>query len=157
MNIDKNKVVELSFQLHLSGYDGELIQEFAKEEPFKFIFGVGQLLESFEKKLSGLSEGQAFKFMIPVGEAYGEVDEEAIIDFPPSALNIDKDYLYVGSVLPFKDEEGNEMEGTIVEINDNAISIDFNHPLAGEDLYFEGKVEKVRDASPEELAHGHVH
>lgn len=85
------------------------------------------------------------------------MDEEAIIDFPPTALNIEKDYLYVGSVLPFKDDEGNEMEGTIVEINDNAISIDFNHPLAGEDLYFEGKIENVREATPEELAHGHVH
>lgn len=157
MNIEKNKVVELSFQLHLNGYDGELIQEFAKDEPFKFIFGVGQLLESLENKLNGLSIGQTFKFMLPVVEAYGEVDEEAIIDFPPTLLNIEKDYLFVGSVLPFKDDEGNEMEGTIVEINDNAISIDFNHPLAGEDLYFEGKVENVRDATPEELAHGHVH
>lgn len=71
MNIDKNKVVELSFQLHLNGYDGELIQEFAKDEPFKFIFGVGQLLESFENKLNGLSIGQTFKFMLPVVEAYG--------------------------------------------------------------------------------------
>ncbi|MGQ9847483.1 MAG: FKBP-type peptidyl-prolyl cis-trans isomerase [Bacteroidales bacterium] len=157
MNIDKNKVVELSFQLRLNGYDGELIQEFAKDEPFRFIFGVGQLLESFENKLFGLSKGQTFKFMLPVVEAYGEVDEEAIIDFPPTALNIEKDYLYVGSVLPFKDDEGNEMEGTIVEITDNAISIDFNHPLAGQDLYFEGKIENVRDATPEELAHGHVH
>lgn len=157
MNIQKNKVVELSFQLRLNSYDGELILEFSKEEPFKFIFGIGQLLESFENKLYGLSIGQTFKFMLPVVEAYGEVNEEAVINFHPSALNIEKDYLYVGSVLPFKDDEGNEMEGTIVEINDNAISIDFNHPLAGKDLYFEGKVENVREATPEELAHGHVH
>ncbi len=157
MNISENKVVELSFKLFLNDYNGELIQEFSKEDPFKFIFGTGQLLESFENNLKGLSEGDTFKFMIPYSEAYGEVDEEAIIDFPPNAFNIDKEYLYVGSVLPFKDENGNEMDGTIIEITDDAISVDFNHPLAGEDLYFEGKVEKVRDATPEELNHRHVH
>ncbi len=157
MNIEKNKVVELTFKLHLNDYNGELIQEFTKEEPFKFIFGVGQLLENFEGKLNGMGEGENFKFMLSVEEAYGEVDEEAIIDFPAGSLNIDKEYLYVGSVLPFKDEDGNEMEGTIVEMNDDTINIDFNHPLAGENLYFEGKIEKIRNATKEELDHGHVH
>lgn len=157
MNIEKNKVVELTFKLYLNDYNGELIEEFTKEEPFKFIFGVGQLLENFEGKLNGMGEGENFKFMLPAEDAYGEVDEEAIIDFPANSLNIDKEYLYVGSVLPFKDEEGNEIEGTIVEMNDDTINIDFNHPLAGENLYFEGRIEKVRNAAPEELDHGHVH
>ena len=157
MKIDKNKVVELTFKLFLDKYDGRLIQEFNQEEPFTFIFGTGELLENFEKKLKGLSDSDAFKFKLTKDEAYGDLDDEAIIDFPPSAINIDKEYVYIGSVLPFKDEEGNEMEGTIIEISDKVITIDFNHPLAGEDLYFEGNVFSVRDATPEELSHGHVH
>lgn len=157
MNIEQNKVVELSFKLSLDDFNGELIQEFDKEEPFKFIFGTGYLLEGFENKIKGLTTGDKFKFKLPVEEAYGEVDEEAVIDFPHSMFNIDKQYIYVGSVLPFKDENGNEMECTIVEITDDAVTVDFNHPLAGEDLYFEGEVLNIREATPEELQHGHVH
>ncbi len=151
MNVSKNKVVEVSFKLSLDDFDGELIQEFDKEEPFKFIFGIGNLLEGFENKINGMSVGDKFKFKLSSEEAYGEVDEEAIIDFPPSMFNIDKNYVYVGSVLPFKDQDGNEMEGTIVEITDNAITVDFNHPLAGEDLFFEGEILNIREATSEEL------
>lgn len=157
MNISKNKVVEISFKLYLDDFGGELVQEFNKEEPFKFIFGLGYLLEGFEKKISGLSVGEHFKFTLPVDEAYGEVDEEGIIDFPHAMFNIDKNYVYVGSVLPFKDQDGNEMEGTIVEITDETVTVDFNHPLAGEELFFEGEVLNIREATAEELNHGHVH
>ncbi len=157
MNISRNKVVELSFKLSLNDFNGELIQEFSKEEPFKFLFGTGEILESFENKINGMSVGEKFKFKLTSDEAYGDVDEEAIIDFPHSMFNIDQEYIFVGSVLPFKDEEGNEMEGTIVEISDEAITVDFNHPLAGEDLYFEGEIINVREATPEELKHGHAH
>ncbi len=72
-------------------------------------------------------------------------------------FNIDKEYLYIGSVLPFKDEDENEMEGTILEINDETVTVDFNHPLAEEDQFFEGEVINVRDATTEELNNGHVH
>jgi len=157
MNIAKNNVVELSFKLFLDDFDGELIQEFTKDEPFKFIFGTGSLLESFEDNIKGMSPGDKFKFKLTAEEAYGEVDEEAIIDLPHSFFNIDKDYIYIGSVLPFKDEEGNEIEGTIIDINDDAVTVDFNHPLAGEDLYIVGEVLAVRKATPDELNHGHVH
>jgi FKBP-type peptidyl-prolyl cis-trans isomerase SlyD len=157
MNIAKNNVVELSFKLFLDDFDGELIQEFTKDEPFKFIFGTGSLLESFEDNIKGMSPGDKFKFKLTAEEAYGEVDEEAIIDLPHSFFNIDEDYIYIGSVLPFKDEEGNEIEGTIIDINDDAVTVDFNHPLAGEDLYIEGEVLSVRKATPDELNHGHVH
>ncbi len=151
MLVSKNKVVEISFKLSLDGFDGEIVQEYNKEEPFKFIFGIGDLFDGFENKINGMSVGDKFKFMLPVDEAYGEIDEEAIIDFPSSMFNIDKEYVYVGSVLPFKDQEGNEIEGTIVEINENTVTVDFNHPLAGEDLYFEGKILNIREATSEEL------
>ena len=99
--------------------------------------------------------------MIPAKEGYGEVNEMAIIDLPKSIFEVDgelqEDLLVIGNRLPMRDSEGNALEGIILEIGDETVKMDFNHPLAGQDLNFTGKVENVREASDEEISHGHVH
>ncbi|MDX5444134.1 MAG: peptidylprolyl isomerase, partial [Hymenobacteraceae bacterium] len=70
---------------------------------------------------------------------------------------INDEMLQPGNFIPMADQEGNQLQGQVVEVTDEAVIMDFNHPLAGKDMFFKGKVEKVREATQEEIDHGHVH
>ena len=161
MKIAKNKVVEITYQLRLDGFDGEMIEEVKKSKPFVFLFGSGMMLESFEAQLKGLEKGDAFHFTIGYNDAYGEVLKENIVKIPKNIFEVDgkfnEELIYVGAIVPMKDDQDNEFEGLIAEIQKSDVVVDFNHPLASEDLYFDGKIIEVRTASKEEIAHGHVH
>lgn len=158
MIIAKDKVVSLSYMLKVNG---EIVDNAVAEHPLTFLYGHGQLLPLFEDKINGLEVGDLFEFMIPCKEGYGEVNENAVVELPKDIFKIDgevpSDLLEIGRSLPMRDNEGNALNGTIVEISEEAVVMDFNHPLAGQDLYFNGKIESIRDASAEELAHGHIH
>jgi len=158
MLISKDKVVSLSYELKVKG---EVVDKADASNPLTFLFGHGNLLPLFEEKINGLVPGEKFEFMIPSEEGYGLVNEEAIVELPKEIFVIDgemaSDLLEVGRTLPMRDNDGNAMNGTIVEIAENHVVMDFNHPLAGEDLHFAGKVETIREATVEELQHGHVH
>jgi FKBP-type peptidyl-prolyl cis-trans isomerase SlyD len=161
MEISKNKVVELSYKLHLDSFKGEIVEEVNADSPFVFIFETGEMLEAFEANIKGLKKGDTFKFKVDHKEAYGEVENENIVDLPKNIFEVDgkfnEDFIFVGAQVPMKDEEGNEFDGFIVEISKTKVKVDFNHPLAGEDLYFIGSVINVRTATKEEISHGHVH
>ncbi|MEW5846918.1 MAG: peptidylprolyl isomerase [Bacteroidota bacterium] len=158
MNVSKNKVVSISYELKV---DGDLIDAAQADNPLVFLYGHGQLLPLFEDNIKDLSEGDSFEFMIPSKDGYGEVNDMAIVELPKEIFVIDgelqEDLLVIGNRLPMRDSEGNALDGTVVEVTDNTVVMDFNHPLAGKDLYFTGKVEKVREATAEEISHGHVH
>lgn len=158
MIITNDKVVSLSYSLKVNN---EIVDNAVAEHPLVFLFGHGQLLPLFESKIKGLKVGESFEFMVPCDEGYGQINENAIVDLPKDIFKVDgeipSDLLEVGRSLPMRDNEGNALNGIIVEITDEAVVMDFNHPLAGQDLYFNGKVEDIRDASAEELAHGHIH
>lgn len=158
MIITNDKVVSLSYSLKVNN---EIVDNAVAEHPLVFLFGHGQLLPLFESKINGLKVGESFEFMVPCDEGYGQINENAIVDLPKDIFKVDgeipSDLLEVGRSLPMRDNEGNALNGIIVEITDEAVVMDFNHPLAGQDLYFNGKVEDIRDASAEELAHGHIH
>ncbi len=162
MKIGKDKVVVMTYRLTAGSQDGDLIQETDVNHPFAFIFGLGSVLPDFEKHLEGKERGNGFGFGIPSERAYGAFIEEAIVDVPQAAFagapaEQLAEFLKVGNTLPMKDENGELVEGLILEITDKYVKMDFNHPLAGVDLYFEGEVLEVRNATEEELAHGHVH
>jgi FKBP-type peptidyl-prolyl cis-trans isomerase SlyD len=99
--------------------------------------------------------------LLPAAQAYGEYDEEGVNEIPKAAFNlgeVNPDEIFIeGEVLPLQDENGNPMQGLIVEVTPETVKIDFNHPMAGVNLYFTGYIESVREATAEELAHGHVH
>ncbi|HNT41608.1 MAG: peptidylprolyl isomerase [Bacteroidales bacterium] len=158
MNISNDKVVSISYELKVNG---DLVDSAVADNPLVFLYGHGQLLPLFETNIHNLKTGDSFEFSIPYADGYGEVDEEAIIDLPKDIFVIDgvlqEDMLVVGNTLPLRDSEGNELNGTILEVGDTHVRMDFNHPLAGEDLYFTGKIIDVREATSEELSHGHVH
>lgn len=158
MIISNDKVISLSYTLKVNG---EIVDSAVAERPLVFIYGRGQLLPLFEAKINGLKVGDSFEFMVPCDEGYGQVNEMAVVELPKDIFKIDgevpADLLEVGKVLPMRDNEGNALNGVIVDIKEEVVIMDFNHPLAGQDLFFNGKVEEVRDASAEELSHGHVH
>ncbi|OYT12193.1 MAG: peptidylprolyl isomerase [Bacteroidetes bacterium 4572_112] len=159
--IAKNKVVSLHYVLKEGTKEGEVIEETAGQEPMVFLYGVGQMIPKFEDEINGKTKGDKAEFGIKAAEAYGELDESAVITLPIDVFKnegaVDLEMLKVGNVLPMQDGDGNRMDGIVTDVDEKEVKMDFNHPMAGKDLYFEIEVVEVRDASKEELEHGHVH
>ena len=143
--------------------DGEqnLIETANEEQPMVFIYGMSGLPDQFEDNLEGLNSGESFDFKLDTEDGYGEYNEDAVVDLPKNVFEVEgsvpDNMLEEGNYIPMSDSEGNQLQGRVVEVTDEAVKMDFNHPLAGKELYFKGKVENVREATPEELDHGHVH
>jgi len=160
MNISKNKVVSLSYELRTDGKDGEIIETVDANHPMMFIFGIGSLVPGFERHIENLKTGDSFAFQLSCEEAYGPAIEEAVQEIPISVFisdgEIDHNILFEGNAIPMVDSSGNRLNGVVVELKEDTVVMDFNHPLAGDDLYFSGTVVDVREAMPEELKHGQV-
>jgi FKBP-type peptidyl-prolyl cis-trans isomerase SlyD len=160
MKIENNKVVTITYTLQESNKEGEVVQEVSEKEPFSFLFGGQQVLPDFESNLAGKTSGENFEFGIKSEDSYGPVNPEAVVDLPINIFMQEgklADMVQVGAFLPMNDQEGNTMQGLVVEIGKETIKMDFNHPMAGMDLFFSGEVLEVRDATAEELDHGHAH
>jgi FKBP-type peptidyl-prolyl cis-trans isomerase SlyD len=150
MKIEKGKWVAVEYTLYTDGPEGEIIEETSDDSPFEFVFGEDDLLEKFEEAIAGKQAGEAFSVLIASDDAYGPEVEDAIVELPKETFmvdgEIDEDIIQVGEVVPMNDDEGNELQGLIVELKLNTIVVDFNHPLAGMDLYFDGEIKQVKDA-----------
>ena len=163
MPIAKNNVVFISYQLAFPDEDGQpdVVEIVDEKEPMVFIHGLSGLPEAFEKNLLGLNEGDILDFSISAEDAYGNVDPNAIIQLPKSIFQAEgqtaDDILQIGNFIPMTDDQGNRMQGLVVAIEGETVTMDFNHPLAEKTLMFQGKILKIREATPEEIAHGHVH
>ena len=163
MSIAKNNVVFISYQLAFPDEDGQpdVVEIVDEKERMVFIHGLSGLPEAFEKNLLGLNEGDTFDFSISAEDAYGNVDPNAIIQLPKSIFQAEgqtaDDILQIGNFIPMTDDQGNRMQGLVVSIEGETVTMDFNHPLAEKTLMFQGKIIKIREATPDELAHGHVH
>lgn len=157
MKISPNKYVSLAYDLNVGEEDElELMEQATSQKPLEFIFGTNSMLEAFENQIEGLSEGDKFSFTLTPDQAYGEYDESKIIDLPKNIFQvegqIDESMLFEGNTLPMMDSSGNRLMGSIVSVADDTVSMDFNHPLAGELMHFAGSVLGVREASAEEIA-----
>jgi FKBP-type peptidyl-prolyl cis-trans isomerase SlyD len=156
MKIENNKLVSVKYELREGNDNGRILETVEESKPLSFIFGTGRLLPSFESNLGSLSQGDEFGFLLNAVDAYGERREEMIINVPVSVFEtdgkVDENICYVGNVVPMMDTSGNPLEGTINEISDTFVKMDFNHPMAGADLWFTGSVLEVREPSADELA-----
>jgi FKBP-type peptidyl-prolyl cis-trans isomerase SlyD len=163
MKIEKNKVVALSYELHVDdGENGkEFFEQVTKEHPFYFLFGTGHVLPTLEDALAGKETGDTFEIFIDYENAYGDYDESKKVILPKANFKENgqkqKELLKVGKVIPMQDDQGNQLRGEIIKIDYKGVHMDFNSPLAGLDLYFKGEIVSIRDAEPEEIEHGHVH
>ena len=152
-----NKYVTVAYELYTDNDKGihELVEKAPIEHPFQFISGLGIALDSFENKILALTEGEAFDFVLKVDEAYGPYEQERVIELPKETFAIngrfDKDMVYPGAVLPLVNADGMRFQGLVLELKDNTVIIDLNHPLAGKDLHFKGQVVTMRDATNEEI------
>ncbi|WP_373515847.1 peptidylprolyl isomerase [Persicitalea sp.] len=163
MNIEKNKVVSLTYNLSLPDADDEMsvVEIVNAEDPLVFIFGMSGLPEKFEDQLNGLSEGDAFDFTIDPEEGYGDYDDDAVVELAKSLFEMEgveqEEMLQPGNIIPMTNEEGDTLQGMVIDVDDEKVKMDFNHPLAGKSMRFEGKVLNIREATESELEHGHVH
>lgn len=158
MQVAKNRVVTLTYTLTIE--NGEVVDTATTEAPFVFIHGIGQTLPHFDNNLNDLKAGDAFEFLISAENAYGVSNDDYIVQIPRSVFagpEVPSDILQVGNVVPMQDQNGHPMNGVILSIGEETVEMDFNHPLADKDLNFSGNIISVREATQEELDHGHVH
>jgi FKBP-type peptidyl-prolyl cis-trans isomerase SlyD len=153
MQIAKNKVVSIDYTL--TNAKGEVLDKSSKGRPLQFIHGQGQLIPGLEAVLEGKSAGDALKAQIPAKDAYGDRDEELMQMIPKDNFAEIKD-LRVGMELEAEGDDGVRVI-TVVGIENENVVVDGNHPLAGMDLNFDVTIVAVRDATEDELGHGHVH
>ena len=163
MKIAENKVVTVTYKLHanLPQEDQKHVETADAANPLKFMYGVGMMIPGFEHGLEGKSKGDAFSFTIAPEDAYGSADQDAVVKLPIDIFKVenvvDFNLLKIGNTLPMSDGQGNVMNGKVMSYDETMVTMDFNHPLADHTLHFEGEILEVRDASPEEIDHGHVH
>jgi len=161
MIIEPKKVVTVHYTLTEDTADGQLVESTKGGTPLAFIYGVGSMIPEFEQNLAGMKAGDTFAFGIQAANAYGEYDDTALVEVPKNMFEVDSkipdDLLEVGNVLPLTDQDGNHFQGMVAWVGLDKVKLDFNHPMAGTNLFFTGEVESVRDAEPAELEHGHVH
>ncbi len=161
MIAERNKVVSLAYRLTENAADGTLIEEINETQPFVFLFGAGNLIPGFEQNVSNLKVGDSFAFSVTANEAYGEYDQQGVVDLPLSVFQndgvVDAEVCKVGNIVPMQNAEGHHFNGVIKAVSDTNVTMDFNHPLAGVNLHFEGSVVDIREATAKEIEKGHVH
>jgi FKBP-type peptidyl-prolyl cis-trans isomerase SlyD len=166
MEIAENTVVSLTYELYIDAEEDnqdemEIVEVVGEDDPMVFIHGMSGLPPVFEEKLRGLKSGDSFHFTIESQDGYGDVDVEAIVNLPKEIFMVDgqlaEDILQIGNFVPFNNEENEPITGRIADIGEEYVIVDFNHPLAGKEMHFDGKIIGVRAATAEELDHGHVH
>lgn len=155
MKIDQDKVVALSYQLEV---EGKIADSATSEAPLEYIQGNGMLIPKFEAEVAGKEPGESFEFTLSPEEGYGAYNPEYKFPIPIATFQVDgkmrDDLLKVGRTIPMMNSAGQVVQGTIAEINEDSVVMDFNHPMAGKTLHFTGKVESVREATEKELNEG---
>lgn len=151
--IEENKVVKIDYTV--KDEDGQLIDTSEGQDPLAYLHGAGNIIPGLEQALAGRAEGEEFFVQIQPDDAYGQRNE-ALIQKVERGVFQGVEQLEVGMVFNAQGPQGN-IQVTIVAIDGDEVTIDGNHPLAGVVLSFEGVIREVRDATAEEVEHGHVH
>ncbi len=154
MNIQDNRVVTIHYKL--TDDEGTLLDSSEGQEPLTYLHGSQAIISGLEKALTGREEGDSFEVTVQPEEGYGEVNPEMIQTVPRAAFG-GIENLVPGMPLQADDGNGNVYHVIVREVKDEEVTIDVNHPLAGKVLHFDVTVQSVREATPEELAHGHAH
>lgn len=163
MTVSEDKAVIVNYYLTASKNNEpeELVEETSKEHPFAFLYGYGNVLPDFEAALSGKTTGDKFDFHIGAKKAYGEFEKDYIVKIDRQAFEVEGKFddarVRIGQDLEMTDADGNPLMGRVIDITETDVEMDFNHPLAGFDLHFIGEILEVREATQEELDHGHIH
>lgn len=143
------------FDYTLTDAEGNVLDSSKGGEPLAYLHGAGNIIPGLEKALEGKGAGDSLKVTVPAAEAYGERDEQALEVIQRQQIQMDEE-VQVGMQLHAHGPHGAQIL-TVIDVDGDEITLDANHPLAGVDLTFDVTIVSVRDATVEELAHGHVH
>src|SRR5690606_30724137 len=134
---------------------GKVLDSSDGQEPLSYLHGAGNIIPGLERALVGKSVGDKLNVAVPAAEAYGERDASMVQELPSSMFS-GVDQIEVGMEFHAETEHGLQVV-TVVAVEEGQVTIDGNHPLAGVDLNFDVEVTEVREATEEEVAHGHAH
>ena len=158
MKVEAKKVVTLQYDLYVDGENGkeEVMEQATEDRPLVYCHGEGMMLPAFEEHMAGLTVGESFDFRIACQDAYGEYDTDGVLQLEKKMFyngdgEFDSERVFVGAVVPMNTVDGQIINAQIVEVSKESVTIDLNHPLAGENLHFVGKVINIRDVTEGEL------
>lgn len=158
MVVENQKVVKATYELYINGENGkeELMEQANEATPLVWCQGEGMMLPAFEAQMAGKSEGDTFDFVLKAADAYGEYIQEGLMDLPKKMFfngdgEFDEERVYVGAIVPMNTVDGQIVKAQVCEVTDDQVTIDLNHPYAGEDLHFKGQILEIRDVTEGEL------
>ncbi|RUM48319.1 MAG: peptidylprolyl isomerase [Hydrogenothermus sp.] len=153
--VQNNTVVTFNYTLR-DKETGEIIDSSQFHgEPLTILAGKGEIIPGLEKQMMGMKTGESKTIEVPASEAYGEKDESLIQKAPREYFQGVE--LQKGMPLQAQTPEGQIINMVVVDFDENEVTVDMNHPLAGKDLVFDIEIVNVREATPEEILHGHAH
>ena len=151
--VEDGVVVSMEYSLHV---DGELLDSSDGQGPLQFLVGYGNIISGLEEEMRGMKIGDSKEVVVQPKDGYGEFDDEAFMQVPrndfPKEMSVEVD-----AELTVRDNEGNARYARVDSVEDDTVTLNFNHPLAGDELHFHVKVVALREPTEEELEHGHVH
>ncbi|PIJ51226.1 peptidylprolyl isomerase [Erwinia sp. OLTSP20] len=153
MKVAKDLVVSLAYQVRTE--DGVLVDESPVSAPLDYLHGHGSLISGLEKALEGREVGDKFDVNVGANDAYGQYDDN-LVQRVPKDVFMGVDELQVGMRFLAETDQG-PVPVEITEVEDDHVTVDGNHMLAGQNLHFNVEVMGLREATEEEIAHGHVH
>ena len=164
--VEDGVVVSMEYTLHVDGElldssegvsrYGELLESSEGQGPLQFLVGYGNIISGLEEEMMGMKIGDSKDVVVQPKDGYGEFDDEAFMKVPrndfPKEMAVEVD-----AELTVRDDAGNARYARIDSIDGDTVTLNFNHPLAGDELHFHVKVVALREPTEEELEHGHVH
>lgn len=154
MNVRDKCVVSIHYNLTDGGGNG--IDSSSGQDPLAYLHGADNIVPGLERELTGKSAGDRVQVTVQPEDGYGPVDEELVQTLEREVFQ-GVDEIEAGMQFEAKSPDGDSRVVTVKEVGDDGVTVDANHPLAGVTLHFDVTVESIREATEEELAHGHAH
>lgn len=152
-SVQTDVVVSMEYTLRV---EDEVVDSSEGQDPLEFLVGHGNIISGLEREMMGMKVGDSKDVVILPTDGYGEYDEEAFMNVPrgefPKDMSVEE-----GMELTVKDDAGQARYARIETVDGDNVTLNFNHPLAGDELHFNVKVVGLREPTGEELEHGHVH
>ena len=145
----------VSFHYTLKDNKGTVLESSFGDEPLSYLEGVGQIIPGLESAIKGLQKGDKKSVAVKAAEGYGEYEKDLVVEVPRA--QIPKKDVAVGDQFHADSGQGHSQVVVVTAVSDSHVTVDGNHPLAGQDLHFDVEVTEVREATKEEMAHGHAH
>ena len=158
MDKAQNKFMSVVYQLYtVTDGENKLEEQTGTERPFEFITGFGVALDAFEQQVMKLEKGSTFDFVLQPAEAFGEFDPQGVHKLQRDVFMInghfDHENIFEGAIITLMDNEDHQLMAKVKKIEEDGVTIDTNHPLAGKTLNFKGEIIENRDATEEEVQH----